>query len=179
MNFYGHLTVATWTRPGQEDPRFGLGAMLPDFAGMVRARPPETRAATPLAKGIDNHHEVDAVFHRTPSFLALCRDGAGAMRGARRGTVRAAAHIGAELFLDGWLHRRLPREAAYLASLEAGAPERGGAELAWQERDAAARFEALRSRLVAYGVPADVGPAAVFGRLSTTEQGDIYLPKFD
>ncbi|MEO0321434.1 MAG: hypothetical protein AAF447_00615 [Myxococcota bacterium] len=168
MNFYGHLTVATWTRPGREDPRFGLGAMLPDFAGMVRARPPSTRAPSPLSEGIGNHHEVDAVFHGTASFLALCREGADAMRGARRGTVRAAAHIGAELFLDGWLHARLPRAEAYAAALVAGAPERGGAELSWQEDDAAKRFEALRTRLLAFGVPEDHGPEAVFRRLERT-----------
>jgi len=37
MNFFGHTVLAV-RRGG--DPSFVLGAMLPDFATMIRARPP-------------------------------------------------------------------------------------------------------------------------------------------
>lgn len=168
MNFYGHLTVATWTREGARSARFGLGSMLPDFAGMVGARPPEAHPTTELAAGITHHHDVDAVFHATPSFLALCREGAEAMRGARRGTVRAAAHIGAELFLDGWLLHRQPRREAYLGALEAGAPDAAGEDMRWRQPESASRFERLRARLLAFGVPDDHDAGAVFGRLERT-----------
>ena len=70
MNFFGHAVVATWHAT---EPRFVLGAMLPDFAAMIRARPPAARDPE-LARGIALHHATDEVFHDAPTFRELGYD---------------------------------------------------------------------------------------------------------
>ena len=44
--------------------------MLPDFAGMIRARPP-VADHTELAEGIAFHHATDHAFHDSATFRAL------------------------------------------------------------------------------------------------------------
>lgn len=142
MNFFGHAVVAS--RRGHEH-GFVLGSMLPDFATMVRRRPPAT-AHPELERGVLFHHETDAVFHAAPTFVALCR---GAFQrltsmGLARGPSRAVAHVGVELLLDAVLAHDAEAVSAYREALAAAHPDALGSALVWCEADAPARFEELR-----------------------------------
>lgn len=122
VNFFGHA----WLAAGRNaDPRFVLGAMLPDLAPMagLRLRGADDAA---LSAGIAHHLAVDAAFHALPAFQLLTADAARALRraGLRRGPARGAAHIGLELLLDGWLARRCGVPGVYRTAL-AQAPQLG------------------------------------------------------
>lgn len=122
VNFFGHA----WLAAGRNaDPRFVLGAMLPDLAPMagLRLRGADDEA---LSAGIAHHLAVDAAFHTLPTFQMLTADAARALQraGVRRGPARGAAHIGIELLLDGWLARRCGVPDAYRTAL-AYAPQLG------------------------------------------------------
>lgn len=122
VNFFGHA----WLAAGRNaDPRFVLGAMLPDLAPMAGLRLRGANDAA-LSAGIAHHLAVDAVFHALPAFQMLTADAARALRraGLRRGPARGAAHIGIELLLDGWLARRCGVPDAYRTAL-AYAPQFG------------------------------------------------------
>lgn len=145
MNFFGHAVVAAWN---DEHAGHLLGSMLPDFEAMVAV--PLLDVPDPdIRRGIETHHETDHTFHRAPTFIALCAWALDAMTdlGVRRGTSRAVAHVGTELFLDGWLARDRAHVAPYLAALEVD--PRGG--LQWQDQGAA--FEKLHGRLRKWGAP--------------------------
>jgi len=152
VNFVGHVAVARWHGA---DPAFVLGTMLPDFLGMARARV-RTIDDPAVARGVALHHETDDVFHHAPPFLELCAMAGEALEaaGVRRGTARAVAHIGAELFLDGILLegddelRRL-----YVDGLAAGRSDRAGGRIAFRSDEAATRFATLQRRLEGFGVP--------------------------
>ena len=98
MNFFGHTVLAV-RRGG--DPSFVLGAMLPDFATMIRARPPRPEH-TGIGSGMQFHWRTDEVFHRSAAFLALTHQAVAwlSARGVRSGSALAAAHIGVEVLLD-------------------------------------------------------------------------------
>ena len=64
MNYFGHTVLAV-RRGG--DRAFVLGAMLPDFATMIRARPPRTTHAD-IDSGMQFHRRTDDVFHRSAAF---------------------------------------------------------------------------------------------------------------
>lgn len=154
VNFVGHAAVAWRARP---EPGFVLGAMLPDFASMSRARVRAVRAGA-VADGVDHHHEVDVRFHRSGAFRRLCADAHDrlAARGVRRGGARGAAHVGVELLLDGALVGDAAVREAYVAALEA--PD---AAIEWRTDDCAARWASLRDRLAAHGVPDEYADPAV------------------
>jgi hypothetical protein len=163
MNFFGHATVACWL---DRDPRWVLGAMLPDFASMCRAR---LRGADDeiVAAGIALHHATDAAFHGAATFLDLYARGAEALEaaGVGRGPARAVAHVGTELLLDGLLLDDSIAAEAYRAAVALPARELG---LRFRDDDdgAAERFHALAVRLAAHGLPHDYrSPARVAGRL--------------
>jgi acyl carrier protein phosphodiesterase len=122
MNFFAHATVALWR---SSEPRFLLGAMLPDLTSMVGVR---LRGASDplLAAGIAFHHETDAAFHGARIFVALCSEGLQVMgaAGVGRGTARAVAHVGTELLLDGALSQCSDARGAYGQALERAAAER-------------------------------------------------------
>jgi hypothetical protein len=123
LNFFAHSKLALWR---SDDPRFALGAMLPDLTGMLglRLRHVEHEA---LAAGVAYHHATDAAFHAAPIFLTLCAHGVATLSeaGVGRGTARAVAHVGTELLLDGALSRDDGDALlAYRAALEIGARER-------------------------------------------------------
>lgn len=107
MNFVGHALAATWI---DDDPRFALGAMLPDFASMAAAaggpRPVlgDQRGAEVQA-GIAWHHRTDHEFHGCAAFVRLTDVGTRSLRdaGLDRGPALAAAHVGIELLMDGEL----------------------------------------------------------------------------
>jgi hypothetical protein len=119
LNWYAHAVLA---ERRSSDPLCVLGAMLPDFASALRLRvaaPADREGA--LAAGLRLHGETDARFHLDPGFLALQAAGRTHLEaaGVPRGTARAAAHVGIELALDGWLAHRAPRSRAFGAALEA------------------------------------------------------------
>jgi len=149
VNFFGHAAVASWI----ESPAGrALGAMLPDFATMCRARLDEPNDAT-VADGVSLHHATDAVFHRLPAVTALMRelDARLAKLGCARGPRRAVAHIGTELMLDGVL----VTEAAYRASYLAGIGH-DATGVRWRDADGPRHFEFLLDRLRRHGVPEDL-----------------------
>jgi hypothetical protein len=151
MNFFGHAVLAAWKCP---DSGFVLGSMLPDLAGMLRARPP--RGLLPaVARGIDFHHASDHVFHELLDFRALVQQGVAWLteEHVRRGSARAAAHVGVELMLDAhWASEPEPRRA-YAAALGYGDPS-GAPWLAWTGAEEGARFETLRRLLLERDRPA-------------------------
>lgn len=149
MNFFGHATVAAWM---SDDPRWVLGAMLPDFASMSRARLRGARDGAVTA-GIALHHATDEAFHGAPTFLELCGQGAETLEaaGLGRGAARAVAHVGTELLLDGLL----------LDDAEAARCYRGAVALPREplgllfHEGGAARFAALDARLREHDLPED------------------------
>jgi hypothetical protein len=117
VNWYAHAVLA---ERRSRAPLCVLGAMLPDLASVLRVRvvPP---SGGDLALGLRLHGEADARFHFAPEFLALQAGGRVHLEaaGLPRGSARAAAHVGIELALDGWLARREPRSSAFRAALDA------------------------------------------------------------
>lgn len=159
MNYFGHAAVASWSSPA---PGTVLGAMLPDFATMVRARLADAVDAD-VAAGIAHHHATDAAFHGMPAVLGLMRelDERLAALGCARGPRRAVAHIGVELLLDGVL----VGEAAYREAY-AGALAYDPAGVRWRDDDGPPRLATLLDRLRAHGAPDDLRrPHAITQRL--------------
>ncbi len=145
MDFYGHAVVASWRAL---EPPFVLGAMLPDFASMIRARPPPADHAG-IAQGIGFHHRTDAVFHDAPAFREL---GAAALawleaRGLRRGSARAVAHVGVEMLLDAAFVDEHAARAAYADALGAARHDALGRLIVWRDDGERARFASLRDAL--------------------------------
>jgi hypothetical protein len=115
VNFLGHAHAARWH---DRDPRFVLGAMLPDLATMAGVRRPAPTDAR-IAEGIAFHHRTDAAFHGCPTFERLTHDGTRALRaaGVSRGASLAASHIAIELLLDATLADDAPLVDDYTAAL--------------------------------------------------------------
>ena len=149
VNYFGHAAVASWsgTLPGRS-----LGAMLPDFASMCRARLDVPDDAI-VAGGVDLHHATDSAFHGLAPVLALMRelDERLDRLGCARGPRRAVAHIGVELLLDGVLVDDAAYRESYLAGLGHDA-----ACVRWRDADGSARFAILLDRLRTHGVPEDL-----------------------
>lgn len=154
VNFFGHAAVASWLGDAATvaGPGVALGAMLPDFAGMIRARLAVADDAA-IARGVALHHATDAAFHGLPATLALMRelDERLARGGCARGPRRAVAHVGVELLLDGVLVGDAAYRASYLGAL---ACDPGGVR--WRDDDGPPRFALLVDRLRARGVPDDL-----------------------
>jgi hypothetical protein len=168
VNFFGHAAVASRLR---EDPGFVLGAMLPDFATMIVARPPKVHGE-PLIAGVAFHHRTDLAFHDATTFRSLVKqafeDLAG--RGLRRGSARAAAHVGVEILLDGELAREARARRAYSRAL--AARDLLASSISWSESDEPRRFVELCSRLETRGVAAnDTSPELVAYRLERALSG--------
>ncbi len=170
VNFFGHAAVASWQT---RDPGFVLGSMLPDFATMIRARPPGTRHAE-LDAGIQFHHLVDDIFHDAPAFRELSRDAFRFLlaRGVTRGAARAVAHIGVEILLDGELAHDKSARQAYLGAIDASAETELGRFVEWRDAAERARFAALREGLVSRGIHRDhSSPAVVVHRVARALTG--------
>ena len=164
MNFFGHTVLAVRRSTA---PAFVLGAMLPDFATMIRARSPRT-AHTDIDSGMQFHWRTDEAFHRSAAFLALTRGAVGwlSARGVRSGSALAVAHVGVEILLDAALAADDCAQQAYRAALEGAAHDPLGRFVDWASQDERARFDALRARLLARGaVAGDVTPETVAERL--------------
>jgi hypothetical protein len=160
VNFFGHAAVASWQATTTAG--LALGAMLPDFAGMCGARIAAVTAVD-VAGGVVLHHATDAVFHGAPPVRGLFAEAERrlAARGCRRGPMRAAAHVGVELLLDGVLVGEARHRDAYAAAI-AIAP----VPVTWRDDGDDVRFELLHARLRGHGVPHDLRrPAAVGERV--------------
>lgn len=144
MNFFGHAAVASWR---SSEPGWVLGAMLPDFTSMIRARPPELTDPT-LASGVAFHHATDEVFHDCVAFRELTAAAVDRLTraGVRRGSARAVAHVGVEILLDGVLADERDARRAYLGAIA----ERPA--LGWRSEPEALAFEALIAGMRARGV---------------------------
>ena len=161
MNFFGHALVACRRDP---DPRWVLGAMMPDFASMCRARLEGSDDPT-VAAGIAFHHRTDDVFHGAPTFLAFYGEGIDALErgGVSRGAARAVAHVGTELLLDGLLLDDRSARAAYLDAVALPSTAEPGLRF---RGDGGLRFQGLYDRLRDHGLPEDYrSPARVALRL--------------
>ena len=146
MNLYGHAVVAGWVAG---EPRFVLGAMLPDLgklAGHRRliAQDPEAAA------GVRWHHRTDDAFHGSVAFLRLCRDAHDELErdGLPRGAAMAVAHVALELLLDGVLLADAGGRAAYLGAL--GTDARG---LGLDDESASVDVATVMQRMHRYGLP--------------------------
>ncbi len=150
MNFFGHALLAQRDEMARGTLRaeFVLGAMLPDFASMLRARPPLSIFA-PLSSGISFHHRTDEAFHGSQAFLELSRRAASFLsdRQVSRGTARAVAHVGVELLLDAAFARETGANEAYLSALACALSEPVQSGIQWHTRDASERFRHLCHRL--------------------------------
>jgi acyl carrier protein phosphodiesterase len=137
----------------RDDSDFGLGAMLPDFAGMARVRLHES-AHDGVNAGIALHHATDQVFHDSEPFIALMAQAFESLtaRGVARGPARAVAHVGVEMLIDGELLRDETLGDDYLASL--AALSRCAADLVREAPDGE-RLARLGQRLQSHGVPHD------------------------
>ncbi|MCA9596106.1 MAG: hypothetical protein KC776_22480 [Myxococcales bacterium] len=168
MNFFGHATVASWV---SNAPAVVLGAMLPDFATMIRARPP-TAKQPELWRGVRLHHDTDAVFHDHPVFRELCADAVAALSelGLARGPARATAHVGVEIHIDGVLARDDSARKSYLDAL--GAAPALAAKLDWRAAEESARFDELVQALAERGVrPEHSAPEVVALRVARALSG--------
>ena len=168
MNFFGHALIAQRheaTR-GPVRAEFVLGSMLPDFASMLRVRPPRATLEA-LVAGLHFHHATDEAFHGSQAFLEFSGRASSYLssHGLPRGSARAVAHVGVELLLDTVLATSSANEA-YLSALECALTERVADRIEWQASDCKARFTQLCRSLVGRGaVRADTPPELVAQRL--------------
>jgi acyl carrier protein phosphodiesterase len=118
MNFFAHAVVASQQN---QEARFVLGAMLPDFASMASLRLMAVHD-TDLAEGVALHHETDRRFHACAPFRALCESALNELEaaGVSRGAARAVGHVGSELLLDGVLSHDVDACATYSRALSVG-----------------------------------------------------------
>ncbi len=153
MNYFAHACLALRRR---DDPRFALGAMLPDWTAWLEAG--LTSVSDPsVAAGVRFHHQSDSAFHGAPRFASLVREATARLRaaGLDRGPARGAAHVGVELLLDGALLAEPDACAGYLAAIEAA---RAAADtLAWSRPEGDPRFAQLCTRLEQQGLPRAYG----------------------
>jgi hypothetical protein len=159
VNFFSHAALASFER---DDTAFVLGSMLPDFATMIRTRPPVSVHA-PIEAGILYHHRTDDVFHDCNTFRELSHGAFDALQaaGVRRGSARAVAHVGVEILLDGALARDEHACRSYENALAEAHDSALGKHLRWPMPGDATRFAALRSALARRGVTAEWGTLPV------------------
>ena len=150
MNFFGHALIAhrdEATR-GPTRAEFVLGAMLPDFASILRTRQP-LATLDALDAGLSFHHRTDHAFHGSQGFLEFSRQASAFLsdRGVSRGTARAVAHVGVELLLDAAFARENAANEAYLSAIACAMTERVQGAIRWPTSDASERFQSLCHRL--------------------------------
>lgn len=145
MNFFGHAWVAGWF---SEQPPFILGAMLPDFASVLRSAAPTSRHPE-LEAGIELHHLTDRVFHGSEAFRALEQGARVALldAGLPKGARRALAHVGVEFLIDEQLSLRAPDWQGYDLALRFGSSAACRAELTWSAAHLSEHFASFCQRL--------------------------------
>lgn len=151
MNFFAHATLA---REQDASPAFALGAMLPDFVGMLGIQTP-AGVDDAVRRGMAHHHRTDGAFHYSRGFGALMAQGVGLLkeRGVERGRARGAGHVGIEILLDGVLALTEGSQSHYYAALSVGSAQ--CAKWHWQSAGDAARIDDLCQRLAARSIRAD------------------------
>lgn len=167
MNFFGHVAIATHISC---DFGIGFGCMLPDFAHLLGLRRLSTCDPS-LAAGVRLHHDTDRVFHELVVFREACLVEAENLRrvGVARGPAAGAAHVGIELLLDDAIALDAPTQAYYRGSLEAAGPAGLAKSLQFENPEQAARWEALRERLLAAPVaPPVLLPTLLAQRIERT-----------
>ena len=174
MNFFGHALIAQRNEAtrGAVRAEFVLGAMLPDFASMLRARPPSSTDAV-VEAGLRFHHLTDDAFHGSRAFLEFSGQASSFLgsHGLSRGSARAVAHVGVELLLDAALVDDRANEA-YLSAIECGLTARVSDHIHWLDSDAKARFKHLCHSLESRGaVRADTSPELIAQRLRNILEG--------
>lgn len=119
VNFLAHAHVALAS--DRDDPRYVLGAVLPDLASMAGVRFQRERLDGQVAEGVRCHYAADREFHAHPGFRrgSAAIRGDLAARGVRSGAARAIGHVGWELLADSTLVRS-PTEDAYWDALGYG-----------------------------------------------------------
>jgi hypothetical protein len=159
MNFFGHAAVADLTGARADE---ALGAMLPDFAGMVGVRLREV-SDEGVARGVALHHATDEVFHAAPAFVRLCAEAVDALDalGLGRGSARAVAHVGTELLLDGWLVGQGIGTGTYVAALGDAGDDGLRGRVHWHGEEGTTRVAWLIDRLRDHGLPRDYADAHV------------------
>jgi len=154
MNFFGHALIAQRDEAtrGPIRAEFVLGAMLPDFASMLRARPPLSTLAE-VSAGIAFHHRTDDAFHGSPSFLDLSQRASSFLsaRGVSRGTSRAVAHVGVELLLDAAFAHEQAANEAYLSAVACATTNRLQSFVRWHTSEINERFQHLCHSLLKRG----------------------------
>jgi len=154
MNFFGHALVAHRNEAtrGPTRAQFVLGAMLPDFATMLRARPPVTSLAD-VSAGVTFHHRTDDAFHGSSSFLEFSREASSYLseRGVSRGTARAVAHVGVELLLDSAFAHEHGANEAYLSAMACATSARVRDSIHFRTSDEDERFRHLCLTLLERG----------------------------
>ena len=139
-----------------------LGSMLPDFETMVKVRVVDVRDKN-IKHGVELHHRTDDAFHTTRTFLSLCAKALVELTalGVHRGTARAVAHVGSEMFLDGWLAQNDVHARTYLTAFY---PELTD-QLEWEDDGRA--FAKLHRKLTKWGPPHEYrDPEFVLDRLT-------------
>lgn len=151
MNFFGHATVAYRQ---SDDPRFVLGAMLPDLCSMAGLRL-QTVLDQELGRGVALHHETDRRFHGSPRFLALCSSALETLepQGVSRASARAVGHVGSELLLDGFLSHDQQARAAYGRALDGALEQKLGSAVIWKDGAHAASLHSVLARLQNAPIP--------------------------
>jgi hypothetical protein len=151
MNFFGHATVACAL---DDAPRFVLGSMLPDLAGMASLRVARLDDAE-LARGVDLHHETDRVFHAVPAFRVACSSALSVLepQGVSRASARAVGHVGSELLLDGLLSGDTRARRAYTRALDVAVSESFERSVEWRDGAGAEHMRTLLVRLRAAPLP--------------------------
>lgn len=141
-----HAAVASFY---DASPAFVLGAMLPDFFGMLGVKGRPRRAD--LSRGIAFHHASDAAFHDAPAFIAETRRARVALSelGLPKGPARAVAHVGVELLLDPIFLAQPGAQSAYTRALAFAAELEGDV---FPGRDETRRLRELGRSLAARGV---------------------------
>jgi hypothetical protein len=168
MNFFGHALIAQRNEAtrGAVRAEFVLGSMLPDFASMLRTRPPSASHAA-VAAGLLFHHATDEAFHGSRAFLEFSGQASSFLRqrGLSRGSARAVAHVGVELLLDAALAEN-SANVAYLSAIECALTVHMSDHIHWLNSDAQGRFTHLCHNLLRRGaVRSDTPPELVAERL--------------
>jgi hypothetical protein len=100
--------------------------MLPDLVSLLGLRMPRVLRRE-VQEGVGLHYRTDVVFHRAPAFLRLLAGAHARLveMGLRRGSARAAAHVGTEILLDIELAKSTDVTARALEAFDAAAREAG------------------------------------------------------
>jgi hypothetical protein len=167
VNFFSHAALAAYERANTG---FVFGAMLPDFASMIGARPPGVLHGE-IEAGVAFHHRTDHVFHESATFRRLCQTALEALKalGVRHGSARAVAHVGTEILLDGVLAQDARARLAYTQAIEQAVEAELGQYVSWRKTEERARFAELQAALQQRGIaPEYAAPEVVVRSLSRT-----------